>query len=159
LSTSRITKLALIAAATAVATIAVPATARADVIKDSYIFQSPSGNIGCEMQDRDDGTGVAVCKIHDRTWLSPPPGGDCRFAGQDLILYRSGVTDQSPAACVGVYPSQIWLALDYNKVTLAYGQTHSVGPFTCESEPSGVTCTDNSTGHFFRVSRESYDVG
>jgi len=30
---------------------------------------------------------------------------------------------------------------------------------TCDSEPSGMTCTDSSTGHFFRISRESYQLG
>src|SRR5439155_7371503 len=43
--------------------------------------------------------------------------------------------------------------------TLKYGQTLSAGPITCDSEPSGVTCTGSSTGHFFRVSRESYQLG
>jgi hypothetical protein len=43
--------------------------------------------------------------------------------------------------------------------TLAYGQTRSAGPITCDSELAGVTCTDNSTGHFFKVSRESYQLG
>jgi hypothetical protein len=35
----------------------------------------------------------------------------------------------------------------------------SVGVITCDSEPAGMTCTDSSTGHFFRVSRESYQLG
>jgi hypothetical protein len=39
---------------------------------------------------------------------------------------------------------------------LAYGQTRSLGALTCDSEPSGMTCTDGSTGHFFRISRDSY---
>jgi hypothetical protein len=43
--------------------------------------------------------------------------------------------------------------------TLDYGQTHSVGAMTCESEPSGMTCTDTSSGHYFRVSQESYEGG
>lgn len=43
--------------------------------------------------------------------------------------------------------------------TLAYGQTRSIGAITCSSEPSGVTCTDSGTGHFFRVSRDSYELG
>jgi hypothetical protein len=42
---------------------------------------------------------------------------------------------------------------------LDYGQTYSRGAMTCESEPSGVTCTDTVTGHFFRISRESYELG
>jgi len=99
------TKLALIAAATAAAAIAYPAIAHADFT--SYEFQSPSGNIGCEMMSRG-GTASAVCKIHDHTWAPPPPDGNCHSPGQDLIL------GQGAAACVGVYPSQIWLLQDEN---------------------------------------------
>src|SRR5262249_55571357 len=144
-------KIKMIAALSiATAATALPLATAHAIVTDSYIFQSPSGNIGCEMLEHDDGTDVAVCKIHDRTWASPPPGADggcpARTAAvaQDLTLSRGGT------ACVGVYPSQIWLALDYNKVTLDYGQTHTIGTITCDSEPSGVTCTDSSTGHFFR---------
>jgi hypothetical protein len=43
--------------------------------------------------------------------------------------------------------------------TLDYGQTRSHGPFTCDSEPAGVTCTDNSTGQHFFVSTDSYQLG
>ena len=48
-----------------------------------------------------------------------------------------------------------WAALP----TLDYGQTRCLGPITCDSEPTGMTCTDTSTGHFLRVSRESYQLG
>ena len=40
-----------------------------------------------------------------------------------------------------------------------YGQARSVGTITCDVEPSGVTCTDISTGHFLRLSRDSYQLG
>jgi hypothetical protein len=43
--------------------------------------------------------------------------------------------------------------------TLDYGQTRSLGAITCDSEPSGMTCTDAGSGHFFRLSRDSYQVG
>ncbi len=42
---------------------------------------------------------------------------------------------------------------------LDYGQTRSAGVITCDSEPSGMTCTNTTTGHFFTVSRESYQLG
>jgi hypothetical protein len=42
---------------------------------------------------------------------------------------------------------------------LDYGQTRTLGSISCESEPSGVTCSDSSTGHFFRISRDSYQLG
>jgi hypothetical protein len=46
-----------------------------------------------------------------------------------------------------------------NPPTLDYGQTHSRFTFTCDSEQSDMTRTDSSTGHFFRVSRDSYQLG
>lgn len=39
---------------------------------------------------------------------------------------------------------------------LPYGQTNSGGAITCDSEVDGVKCTDSSTGHFFRIARDSY---
>jgi len=47
-------------------------------------------------------------------------------------------------------------ALDH---TLGYGQAQTVGAITCASEPSAMTCADGSTGHYFRISREAYEVG
>jgi hypothetical protein len=29
----------------------------------------------------------------------------------------------------------------------------------CESQPAGVICTDTGTGHFFRISRDSLELG
>jgi hypothetical protein len=42
---------------------------------------------------------------------------------------------------------------------LEYGQTSSAGSITCDSEPEGMTCTDISSGHYFRMSRESNELG
>jgi hypothetical protein len=42
---------------------------------------------------------------------------------------------------------------------LGYGQTRSLGSITCDSEPADMTCTDSSTGHFFRVSQQSFQIG
>ena len=38
-------------------------------------------------------------------------------------------------------------------------QAGSAGAITCSSEQSAMRCTDVSTGHFFRVSRGSYELG
>ncbi|MCU1698520.1 MAG: hypothetical protein JWR34_4583 [Mycobacterium sp.] len=40
-----------------------------------------------------------------------------------------------------------------------YGQTQTVDAITCASEPAAMTCADSSTGHYFRISREAYEVG
>ena len=36
---------------------------------------------------------------------------------------------------------------------------HALLRTTGRGEQSGMTCTDASTGHFFRVSRDSYQLG
>lgn len=144
---------------TAAATISLAAPAHADVT--SFQFLSPSGNIGCETEDDHDGTAFVVCKIHDHTWVAAP-SESCQQAsvpgatggpGSDLQL------GQGNAPCVGPHTIQIFLSGQYAPPTLDYGQKRSVGTITCASEPSGVTCTDTSTGHFFRLSRESYQLG
>ena len=43
--------------------------------------------------------------------------------------------------------------------TLDYGQRRSLGAITCASEPSGISCTDSGTGHFFRLAQQSYELG
>ena len=135
------------------ATIALPATAHADDM--SWGFQIPSGNIGCVMMDNFEHTGYTVCRTVDNTLVAPPPGGLCTgdVAGSSDLLLSTG-----RAPCVGHWTGQILLP-GHPLPTLDYGQTHTVGTITCDSEPSGVTCTDSSTGHFFRVSRESYQLG
>jgi hypothetical protein len=144
LSTSMITKLALIAPATVAATIGLVATAHAD---DSYAFQSPSGNIGCTMT-----TKVASCEIENYTWFIPRPP-DYQMGGRGNVF----LLGQGSAPIAGVWHSDH--EFPDGSPTLNYGQRRTVGTITCDSETSGVTCTDSSTGHFFRVSRDSYQVG
>ena len=40
-------------------------------------------------------------------------------------------------------------------LTLAYGRSRKLGPFTCASRPSGLTCT-NGRGHGLFLSRQSW---
>lgn len=146
-----ITKLALVAMTAVAAATGLPATARAD---ESYDFQSPSGNIHCKMgyaQGTDPGV---VCTIAHSTYA-----GQCQSGGlvawPQFGLWQGG----SPSS-----PKDMPCVVGGNKTpispTLDYGQkTRSFGAISCDSEQSGVTCTDSSTGHFFRVSRESYQVG
>jgi hypothetical protein len=42
---------------------------------------------------------------------------------------------------------------------LDYAQAQSAGAIACSTEQSAVKCTDVSTGHFFRVSQHSYELG
>jgi hypothetical protein len=149
----RITKAALIATATVAATIGFAGTAAAG---DDIDFLSPSGHVLCSMSSGHDvndqadyGKGAVVCQVLNHAYPQPPLP-DCPLAGREYDLFQG-----TPAAlgCQG------GLILDPLPATLDYGQTRSVGTITCDVERSGVTCTDSSTGHFLRLSRESYQLG
>lgn len=151
-------RLALIAAASAAATLSFAAPANADY--SNVQFLSPSANIRCQIEN-DDGTAFAVCKILDHTWEAAPSEycqqasvpGATGGPGSDLQLGKN-----SPP-CLGPHTIQIFYSGPDAPPVLEYGQTRTLGAISCESEPSGVTCTDGRTGHFFRISRDSYQLG
>ena len=154
----KITMIAALSIAAAATAVPLAATAHAD---DTGQFLSPSGNIGCMMEDDAGGNIFAVCKVQDHTWVAAPSEycqqaevpGATGGPGSDLQL------GQGNTPCAGFSMNQFFFSGPYAPPTLAYGQTHSVGSITCDSEPSGVTCTDTSTGHLFRVSDDSYQLG
>ena len=148
-----ITKLAVIAMATVAATIGLAGTAHAD---DEIDFRSPSGDILCAMTRGHDindqahyGKGAVACQVLNHTYPQPPLP-DCPVAGREYDL------DQGTPPSLGCQGGVI---VDPPPPTLDYGQTRSVGTITCDVEPSGVTCTDSSTGHFLHLSRDSYLLG
>ncbi|OBA76304.1 hypothetical protein A5641_22395 [Mycobacterium sp. 1554424.7] len=135
------------------------ASAHAD---DNYQqFASASGNIRCILNGQDAPLPIAVCQIGDHSYAVPPGvgrdknGGPCP-PGSDLG--RDFRLDQGQAAYVTCTYSALGSGFG-EWPTLGFGQTRSLGTITCSSEPAGVTCTDAGTGHFFRVSRESYQLG
>jgi hypothetical protein len=152
-----ITKLVLIAMTTAAASLAVAATAHAD--NNYQTFASPSGHIRCILSSGDSPRPIAMCQIGDHSYLPPPGtdqnGGPCP-AGSDLG--RDFRLDQGQSAYVTCTYSALgsgfgpWPTLDY-------GQRRSLGAITCESEPSGIRCSDSGTGRFFRVAQQSYELG
>jgi hypothetical protein len=143
----QLVKAALIAALTVGVAGALPVSARAD----AGSFESPSGNIYCLLGTETDGTNRADCQVQQHTYPIPPPG-DCHLGGwgsQFSLKQGSPVELVCQGGVLTVPPMP----------ALGYGQTRSIGAITCQSEPAGVTCTDESTGHFFRVSRDSYQLG
>ncbi|WP_156767166.1 hypothetical protein [Mycobacterium sp. E796] len=135
------------------------ASAHAD---DNYQqFASASGNIRCILNGEDAPLPVAMCQIGDQIYSVPPGvgrdknGGPCP-PGSDLG--RDFRLDQGQAPYVACTHSALGSGAGSWPV-LGVGQSRSLGPMTCNSEPDGVTCTDAGTGHFFRVSRESYQLG
>ena len=135
---------ALVSAVTAVGTATV---AHADNL---YQFQSPSGNISCVMASLAGIIPHVSCESVDHTWVIPPRPQSCVGAWGDRIDIVQG----SSAAMSCHTDTTRGSGLP----TLQYGDTRSVASFICESKPIGITCTDSSTGHFFRISRESYDL-
>ncbi|MGD1278871.1 DUF6636 domain-containing protein [Mycobacterium seoulense] len=134
-----------------IATIALAPPARAD---DGGVFLSPSGNIICSMAAGPDAKTGATCEIRDHTYVPPEPTAPtCHLARGDRVSLFQG---SAPVLnCHG--DTEFGLAA--GQPTLPYGQTRTVGTVTCDSEPNGIICTDDSTGHYFRISRESLDLG
>jgi hypothetical protein len=154
-------RLALIATATVAAAVALSATAHAD--DTQYVnFLSPSGNMNCSIMllppfaangTQYAGNNDVTCEIVDHAWQTPQ---SCATTGGQVagVSMRADATAQPVVDCEK-YPNQLPLSWP----TLDYGQSRTLGVITCDSEPSGVTCTHNSTGHYFRLSSDSYGVG
>lgn len=140
--------------AIAAATIGFAANSHANVFSEQ--FQSPSGDISCNLVNYPPldthslGKNFVQCDIANHSWVAPQPPPQGRTdAISTFVLMRGQVpiVGYSPGtlAAVGPMPD--------------YGQARSAGAITCSSEQSAVKCTDVSTGHFFRVSQESYELG
>lgn len=113
--------------------------ARADYVA----FVSPSGNIGCAIYT--DGTyAEARCDMRDLTpsYRKAPAG--CEFDWGNS--FAVGVDGKGYLACVSDS------VFDPGAFTLGYGKSISVGPFTCTSEKSGMTCV-NTQGHGFKIAK------
>ncbi len=142
----------MIAAAALSLSFAAAAHAGSDAPGD-ITFKSPTGNIACDIAPNIGG--VASCEIRDHAWPTPASSNgqicDFAFGGQRFNL--------APGAAANVSCFQGASLIDSPDMEiLAYGQTRSFGAITCGSEENGITCTDSGTGHFFRLSSDTYQV-
>jgi hypothetical protein len=119
-------------------------------------FQSPSGDISCNLVNYPPldthslAKNFVQCDIVNQSWVPPrPPPPDRPDATSTFLLIRG----QAPI--VGYSPGTV----GDGSPMLDSAQAPSAGAITCRSEQSAMKCTDNSTGHFFRVSPESYELG
>ena len=142
-----------VCAAIAAATIGSAGSSHASPFSEE--FQSPSGDISCNLVNYPPtdklglGKNFVQCDIVNQTWVPPrPPPQGRADATSTLVLMRG----QLPI--VGYSPGTLAASDPVN-----YDQPLSAGAITCRSEQSAVKCTDTSTGHFFRVSQESYELG
>jgi len=127
-------------ALTAAAVLGAPAAAA-----DTVGFTSPSGNIGCLLIDD-----LLRCDIAARDWSPPPRPADC----PDVIGYGQGILlhPYGPASFVCAGDT----TMGFGSV-LPYGQYQAGGGMSCNSEPSGMRCS-NSDGHGFTISRQAYTL-
>jgi Family of unknown function (DUF6636) len=114
-------------------------------------FRSPSGNIKCYYNAKGLGsagfTPVLKCsidhadygaKLQRRCETGDWHGFTMTPRQKPMIFCPGGASGDKPA---------------YR--ALAYGQSRQLGPFTCSSRVTGVTCR-NRTGHGLFISREAY---
>jgi hypothetical protein len=141
---------------TAIATATMGLAASSHASPFSEQFQSSSGDISCNLVNYPpfDTHSIAKnfvqCDIADHSWAAPqppPPGRTDATSTFVLMRGKSPIVGYSPGP-----PATLGPMLDG-------AQAPSAGAITCSSEQSAVKCTDVSTGHFFRVSQESYQLG
>lgn len=114
-------------------------------------FQSPSGNVYCGLSESlSPSDAIAMCEIRDHTWMAPPRATQHMGDWGDRVSMQQG--DAPHMSC------HTDTVKDPGSPVLAYGQSRSLNSLTCNSEISGMTCTDNGTGHFFRISRDNYEL-
>ncbi len=106
------------------------------------IGSDPSG--ACSLSS----SGGASCYIAEKQWtIEQPAGCDDGDFGNAVDLGPGGAT-------FSCYTDFAW---DLNAPPLAYGDASAAGEYICESDETGVTCT-NGAGQGFKIARARVDV-
>jgi len=108
-------------------------------------FTSPSGNIGCMLSED-----LLRCDVAERDWSPPPRPADC----PDFTGYGQGIMLRPTGSASFVCAGDTALG---GGPALPYGQFQAGGGMSCNSEPSGMRCS-NSDGHGFTISRQAYTL-
>lgn len=144
--TATLTAVTLTGAADLLALAVLPPPLGQDVVAPAgshATFQSPTGNISCELtSDR------VECAVAQTAW-KPPPGQSPRCE----------VTDPGPAARLeGSEPGQAVTSCAWqgDASVLSYGRALEIGNLRCLSARTGVTCRNARTKHGFEVSRTRF---
>ena len=88
------------------------------------------------------------CDIRNKDWKPTPPPEPCELDyGHGIFLDGT----HAEFICAGD------TTLGAPK-TLPYGSSAQRGPFLCESEPDGVTCSHTGNGAGFFLSRQSFRI-
>ena len=105
--------------------------AAANPYPDEHVqfFRSPSGNIHCEI-DFQRGSGIA----------------DGAYCMSVIPMQHVLIRSDGSLADVCTNDPRCGSNGPLDEVVLPYGRTASLGPFTCLSQESGMTCTANGRG-------------
>ena len=114
------------------------------VVADEVVaFQSPTGNIQCELFSTGSGAS-AMCELRQMVATGQYRPTDCA-AGEAWVFEVSETGGGSARCTAAALP-------DADRSILGYGETLRFGGFTCTSKDHGVTCV-NLEGGGFSVSR------
>jgi len=119
---------------------------------EAYQFISPSGNFSCGISGPNfDEPAVAACQ--GATEPVPPRPTSCPEQiswGYGLFVNEHGDVDYMCAGGLTIS--------DGTGKVLPYGKSLIVLGFTCTSAPVGISCTDSTSGHGFRIASRSNET-
>jgi hypothetical protein len=105
-------------------------------------FRTESRNIACEI------SGSAVSCAIERLDTQPGPVAGCDgTVGYKVTM--TGTTVDIPCVPASQRPKRA----DVTIAKLPYGESKTVGPYTCQSATSGVTCKHDESGKGFKIAR------
>lgn len=111
---------------------------------DHIDFASPSGNITCVMDSH-----AVTCDVAQESWSLS--SADLAACGQSALAGLTLPADGKPE-----FDCRTDVLVPNPQRVLAYGDSVTVGDFSCASATAGVTCRDRRTGHRIFVSRQTY---
>jgi hypothetical protein len=121
-----------------------PSLVIATISGNTYMFVTPSGNIGCAAT-----TSGVRCDIGDRSWTAPTKATSCQLDyGNGVFVGPNG----AGMTCAGD------TLLHATTTVLAYGHGVRVGQILCVSQSTGVRCEYVPTGHGFTLAKEAYTL-
>jgi hypothetical protein len=108
-------------------------------------FSSPSGNIGCKLD-----ASTARCDVREHAYIPGLKPGDCQQDWGDSLQ----VSDRGAVGWVCHGDTVI----AQGAPVLPYGKISRQGSIVCASADTGVTCTQEGSGHGFLINRERYRI-
>jgi hypothetical protein len=120
------------------------AVSPSSAVVDAANFVSPSGNIGCYLDESG-----ARCDIVRKNWQPPPAPADCELDwGNGISVHQR---EEATFTCAGD-------TVLGGKEKLAYGKSLRAGDFTCSSDSKAMRCENTESGHGFTLAVEQYNL-